>query len=97
MHRFFFWIPYSLRNYLKKIENFYQLDLLVGNRLSRFDGFQLKFIIGSCSNSEHLKICALFFLLDSFFFKKYYVKISDFFSTGWNWFSKIIVLALMEH
>ena len=38
---------------MKKFENFYQSDRLVWNWLSWFNGFQLKFIIGVVSNSEH--------------------------------------------
>ena len=53
MKCFFCWIPYSLRNSLKKFENFYQPDRPVGNRFSQFDEFQLKFIIGAGLNSKH--------------------------------------------
>ena len=38
---------------MRKFENFYQSDRLVGNWLDWFDGFQLKFIIGVGSNSKH--------------------------------------------
>ena len=53
MYRFFFWIPYSLKNSLTKFENFYQSDQSVENWLIRFDEFQLKFIIQAGSNSKH--------------------------------------------
>ena len=35
---------------------FYQLDRPFGSRLNQFDGFQLKFIIGVGSNSNHLSL-----------------------------------------
>ena len=52
MHCFFRCIPYSLSNVLTRFENLSQPDLSVGNRLSRFVEFKLKFIMGA-SNSEH--------------------------------------------
>ena len=45
IHRFFGWIPYSLKNSMTKFENFLSIGLI--------SGFQLKFIIGAGSNSEH--------------------------------------------
>ena len=81
---------------MKKFENFYQSDRLVWNWLSWFNGFQLKFIIGVVSNSEHpslfwsylshlnseLHSVFFFFFLDSLFFKEHYVKFSKFFLAG---------------
>ena len=98
MYHLFCWIPYSLRNHFTKFENFYQSDQPVGNRLSRFSGFQLKFIIGAGSNSEHSSLfwsylphlnseLQFIFFLDSLFSKEHSVKISKFFSTkliGWH-------------
>ena len=81
MPRFFCWISYSLRNYLKKFESFYQQDRLFWNQLNRFNRFQLKFIIGESSNSKHLSLfwsylphlklesCSFFF---SFFWIPYF-------------------------
>ena len=98
MHRFFCWIPYSLRNSLTKFENFYQSVRLVWNRLSRLNEFQLKFIIGVGSNSEHPSLFWSYlphlnleshsvFLSDSLFLKEHSIKFSKFFSaglTGWH-------------
>ena len=53
---FFCWIPYSLKNSLKKFDNFLSIDRLIGNRLSQFNGFQLKFIIRVGSNLEHPRL-----------------------------------------
>ena len=83
---------------MTRFENFYQSDQPVRNRFIRFEGFQLKFIIGASSNLEHLSLFWSYlphlnleshavFLLDSLFFNKYSIKISYFFSlgsTGWE-------------
>ena len=49
---FFFWIPYSLRNVRKKVENFSQPVRLIENQPNRLDEFQLKFIMGAHLNLE---------------------------------------------
>ena len=93
MHHFFCWIPYSLRNSLKKFRNFYQLDQPVWNQITRFNIFQLKFIIGAGSNWEHPILIGSYlphlnlkshciFLFDSLFFKEHSFKFSKNFSVG---------------
>ena len=91
---------------------FYQSDLPIGNRLIKFNGFQLKFIIRASSNSEHLslflsclphpnsKSCTISFFLDSLLFKEHSVKFSYFFSIGstsWELYSRFVWPACLEH
>ena len=45
-----------MKNSLKKFDNFLSIDRLIGNRLSQFNGFQLKFIIRVGSNLEHPRL-----------------------------------------
>ena len=86
--RFFCCIPYSLRNILVNFEIFSQ----------PFDPVEYWFnmLCWAASVLENTSVCfsrfsliqtrnrALFFLLDSLFFKEYYVKILYFFSTEWT-------------
>ena len=70
---FFFWISYSLRNFLTKFEVFSHPYQPVGNRLSRFIDFWLEFIMRTLSNpteiflvispSSELKIMHHFFFI----------------------------------
>ena len=53
MHRFFCWIPYSLKNSMKKFDNFLSTESISLEPAQRFEEFQLKFIIVTGSNSEH--------------------------------------------
>ena len=53
---FFSSIPYSLRNFLTKFENFSQPAQSVRNQLSRFIRFWLEFIMRTLSNSELLSL-----------------------------------------
>ena len=99
MHHFFCWIPYSLRNSLRKFENFLstgsaswepaqpvrRISIKV-HYWSRF-AFKASELVLVISPSSELGITLHFFLLDSLFFKEHYVKFSKNFSaglTGWH-------------
>ena len=49
MHRFFFffWIPYSIRNFLEEFENFSHPTQPIGNQLSQFIGFFMGSLIST--------------------------------------------------
>ena len=86
-HTIFLWTPCSSRNILSKFQIFSQSVRPVPKV-----SVQLEFI-GACLNSEHLglfrsylshpnsELCTIFFM-DFLFFKEYYFKISNFFSTS---------------
>ena len=91
MHCFFYWIPYSLRNSLTKFENFINWINRLGSpqpvlRISievhyssRFE-FEAPVLVLVLSPSSELVIACHFFLLDTLFFKQYFVKFLIFFS-----------------
>ena len=96
MHRFFCWIPWSLRNYLKIFLEFLSIRLIGWEPPQPVRWILVKIIIGVGLNSEHpsfffiispsseLGIAHHFFFLDSLFFKKHSVKISIFFLSRLN-------------
>ena len=94
MHRFFCLIPYSLKNYLKKFENFLStgstgwepaqpvqwISIEVHySSMFKFGAPELVLVISTSSRLEIMH--HFFFFLDSLLFKEHSVKFSNFFST----------------
>ena len=109
MHCFFCWIPYLLKNSLKKYENFLSIGStgwepahpvrwisIKVHYWSRFE-FGIPELVLVISPSSELRITLRFFLLDSLFFKEHSIKFSKIFSPysiGWHLVQLVLQVSL---